>query len=96
MYTGFGFTGSDLLMTRSSDAVIFGCGRIGTIHEFTLAFAEDKIIGILEGAWATDELIREILKANMTRQHETIVFDADPKRLVEQVIKKVKDKKQTK
>jgi uncharacterized protein (TIGR00725 family) len=96
VYTGFGFSGSDLLMTRSSDAVIFGCGRIGTIHEFTLAFAEDKIIGILEGAWATDELIREILKANMTRQHETIVFDADPKRLVEQVIKKVKDKKQTK
>lgn len=95
VYTGFGFSGSDLLMTRSSDAVIFGCGRMGTVHEFTLAFAEGKIIGVLEGDWATDELIKEILKADITRQHETIIFDKDPNRLVEQVIKKIKDKKTT-
>ncbi len=94
VYTGFGFSGSDLLMTRSSDAVIFGCGRVGTIHEFTLAFAEDKIIGVLEGPWTTDELIKDILKADITRQHDTIVFDADPNRLVEQVIKKVKERKE--
>ena len=93
VYTGFGFSGSDLLMTRSSDAVIFGCGRVGTIHEFTRAFAEGKIIGVLEGPWATDELIKDILKADMTRQHDTIVFDTDPNRLVEQVIKKVKELK---
>ena len=96
VYTGFGFSGSDLLMTRSSDAVIFGCGRVGTIHEFTLAFAEGKIIGVLEGPWATDELIKDILKADMTRQHDTIVFDTDPNRLVEQVIKKVKDRNEKK
>jgi uncharacterized protein (TIGR00725 family) len=93
VYTGFGFSGSDLLMTRSSDAVIFGCGRMGTIHEFTLAFAEGKIIGILEGDWATDELIKEILRADITRQHETIIFDADPNRLVEQIIKKVHERR---
>lgn len=93
VYTGFGFSGSDLLMTRSSDAVIFGCGRVGTVHEFTLAFAEGKIIGVLEGPWATDELIRDILKADITRQHETIIFDADPNRLVEQVVKRVKERK---
>ncbi len=93
VYTGFGFSGSDLLMTRSSDAVIFGCGRIGTIHEFTVAFAEGKIIGVLEGEWDTDDLIKEILRADVSRNHDTIVFDSDPKRLVEQVIKKVKERK---
>ena len=93
VYTGFGFSGSDLLMTRSSDAVIFGCGRMGTIHEFTLAFTEDKIIGVLQGDWATDDLIKEILRADITRQHETIIFDTDPNRLVEQVIKKVQERK---
>ena len=93
VYTGFGFSGSDLLMTRSSDAVIFGCGRVGTVHEFTLAFAEGKIIGVLEGDWASDELIKDILRADIARQHDTIVFDKDPNRLVEQVIKKVKDQK---
>ena len=40
IYTGFGFPGRDILLTRSADAVIFGCGRIGTIHEFTVAFED--------------------------------------------------------
>src|SRR4051812_39090602 len=30
IYTGFGYPGRDLILTRSSDAVLFGCGRIGT------------------------------------------------------------------
>ncbi len=93
VYTGFGFSGSDLLMTRSSDAVVFGCGRMGTIHEFTVAFAEGKIIGVLEGDWDTDDLIKEILRADVSRPHDTIVFDTDPRRLIEQVIKKVKESK---
>src|SRR3989344_2416309 len=38
VYTGFGYPGRDLLLTRSADAVICGCGRIGTIHEFVIAF----------------------------------------------------------
>ena len=42
IYTGFGYPGRDLLLTRSSDAVIIGCGRIGTIHEFTIAFEDAK------------------------------------------------------
>src|ERR1700733_174120 len=33
IYTGFGFPGRDLLFTRSCDAIIIGCGRIGTLHE---------------------------------------------------------------
>ncbi|MDE2071742.1 MAG: hypothetical protein KGI70_03370 [Patescibacteria group bacterium] len=60
VYTGFGFPGRDLIMTRSSDAVFFGCGRIGTIHEFTIAFEDQKPIGILEAGWETDEVIKEI------------------------------------
>jgi uncharacterized protein (TIGR00725 family) len=95
VYTGFGFSGSDLLMARSSDAIIFGCGRMGTMHEFTLAYMEGKIIGVLEGDWKTDDLIKELLRADITRQHETIIFDTDPNRLVEQVIKKVSEQKQS-
>jgi low affinity Fe/Cu permease len=48
---------------------------------------------VLEGDWGTDELIKEILRADVTRPHDTIVFDSDPNRLVEQIIKKVKDMK---
>src|SRR5690606_16922811 len=42
VYTGFGYAGANLLLTRSSDAIIFGCGRTGTVHEFMIAFEEQK------------------------------------------------------
>jgi uncharacterized protein (TIGR00725 family) len=90
VYTGFGYAGSDLLLMRSSDAIVFGCGRIGTIHEFTVAFQERKPIGILEGAWDTAELLKDIMARDIERPHDNIVFDKDPNRLIEQLIKLVK------
>lgn len=93
IYTGFGFPGRDLLFTRSCDALFIGCGRIGTIHEFTIAFEDGKPIGILEGEWTMDETIREIL-ARANRPNDKIIFDDNPKRLVQRIIELVeKDKK---
>lgn len=95
IYTGFGFPGRDLMLTRSSDAVIVGCGRIGTFHEFTIAFEDRKPIGVLEGQWQTDDLIKRILEESH-RPNNKIVFDTDPKALVERVIELVKkDKAET-
>lgn len=93
VYTGFGFPGRDLILTRSSDAVFFGCGRIGTIHEFTIAFEDKKPIGILEADWETDEVLKNIID-NGHRPNEKIVFDTDPKALVERVIELVEKDKQ--
>jgi uncharacterized protein (TIGR00725 family) len=92
VYTGFGYPGRDLILTRSSDAVLFGCGRIGTIHEFTIAFEDKKPIGILEADWETDEVLKNIIE-NGHRANEKIVFDTDPKALVERVIELVKKDK---
>lgn len=83
-YTGFGFPGRDMLLVRSSEAVIFGCGRIGTIHEFTIAFEDSKPIGILEGSWMTDEVIHTIIK-NGNRNADQVIFDNDPDRLVKKI-----------
>lgn len=85
VYTGFGFPGRDLLFTRACDAVFLGCGRIGTVHEFTIAYEDGKPIGILEGPWSMDEDIKRILD-NSNRPADKVVFDSDPKRLVEKVI----------
>ena len=93
IYTGFGFPGRDLLFTRSCDAVIIGCGRIGTVHEFTIAFEDGKPIGVLEGEWTMAETIKDII-ARGNRPNDKIVFDSDPKKLVEKVIALIeKDKK---
>ncbi len=92
IYTGFDYSGRNLLLTRSADAVIIGCGRMGTLNEFTIAFEDNKPIGILEGGWETDELVREIVK-KAHRGPGKIVYDSDPKRLVEKLLKLVKKEK---
>jgi uncharacterized protein (TIGR00725 family) len=94
IYTGFGYVGRDILLTRTSDAVIIGPGRIGTFHEFTVAFEDNKPIGILRGPWDTDEILMEIIeKSHRKNDNKKIVFDENPKSLVEKVIALVeKDK----
>lgn len=84
VYTGFGYSGRNLLLTRSADAVIIGCGRVGTINEFTIAFEDGKLIGVLEGPWLTDEIIRDIMVKGH-RPSERVIFDPDPKNLVKRV-----------
>jgi len=92
IYTGFGYSGRNLLLTRASDAVIIGCGRVGTINEFTVAFEDGKALGILEGVWLTDEVIRDIMgKGQRTR--ERIIFDPDPANLVKRLIELLREEK---
>ncbi|MBI1998827.1 MAG: LOG family protein [Parcubacteria group bacterium] len=91
-YTGFGYSGRNLLLTRSSDAVFVGCGRIGTINEFTVAFEDRKPIGVLEGDWETDEVIKMILE-KAHRPNDKIIFDSDPRALVARVVELVKQEK---
>lgn len=85
IYTGFGFPGRDLLFTRSCDAIFIGCGRIGTIHEFTIAFEDGKPIGVLEGPWTMADQIKDMI-AKSNRPGDMVIFDEDPKQLVEKVI----------
>jgi uncharacterized protein (TIGR00725 family) len=92
VYTGFGYPGRDLLLTRSSDAVICGCGRIGTIHEFTIAFEDDKVIGIYKGPWEMGDELEEIA-AKSHRPNNNIVSGDDPKKMVQSVMDLIKSKK---
>ena len=92
IYTGFGYSGRNLLLTRSADAVIFGCGRMGTMNEFTIAYEDDKPMGVLEGPWETDEIFREVVEKSY-RGPGKIVYDSNPKRLVEKVLEMVRKEK---
>jgi uncharacterized protein (TIGR00725 family) len=85
IYTGFGYSGRNLLLTRSAEAVITLCGRTGTLNEFTDAFEDGKIQGILLGAGGTTDLIPEIME-KAKRGTGGIIFEADPKTLVTKVV----------
>ncbi len=92
VYTGFGYPGRDILLTRSADAVVCGCGRVGTIHEFTVAFEDGKPIGILEGDWETDEELKMIIEKGH-RPNVKIAVGDDPKKLVADLIALIKKDK---
>jgi uncharacterized protein (TIGR00725 family) len=92
VYTGFDYSGRNLLLTRSADAIIVICGRMGTLNEFTIAFEDDKPIGVLEGTGGTADMVREIVERSH-RGPGKIVYDSEPKRLLEKVLKAVKKEK---
>lgn len=86
IYTGFGYSGRNLLLTRASDAVIVGCGRIGTVNEFTVAFEDHKPLGVLRGPWEMDEVLIEMLEKSHRKEEGKVTFDEIPKDLVEKLI----------
>lgn len=85
IYTGFDYSGRNLLLTRSADAIIIVCGRMGTLNEFTIAFEDHKPIGVLTGVGGTPELIPQIVEKSH-REEVPIVYDANPKELVSKLI----------
>lgn len=89
--TGFDYTGRDLLLIRSADAVVMVGGRIGTLQEFAVAFEERTPIGIVTGSGGTSDSVKTILKAAKRNRH-TILFGDDPAKLVDDLIK-ILDKK---
>lgn len=92
IYTGFGYSGRNLLLTRSADAVIVTCGRIGTLNEFTDVFEDNKPIGVLTGTGGMADELEEIVRESH-RGPGKVIYDSDPKRLVEQVMALVKQEK---
>lgn len=85
VYTGFNYSGRNLFLTRTSDAIIVICGRIGTLNEFTIGFEDGKPIGVLEGTGGMADMTREIIDKSH-RGPGTVVFSSNPKELLEKVI----------
>lgn len=91
VYTGFDYSGRNLLMTRASDGVIVVCGRMGTLNEFTIAFEDRKPIGVLVNSGGTADLIKSITRSPH-RKGEKIIYDFNPKTLVQKLVKLISQK----
>ncbi len=77
VYSGLHYVGRDNLLITSSDAVLSIGGRLGTLHEFTIAVESNTPIGFLHGAGGVGEEINRLLE--MTKPHNTgtVVFFSD-------------------
>lgn len=61
LYTGLHYVGRDMLLVTSSDAVVSIGGRLGTLHEFTVAMETGTPIGFLQGAGGVSEQINLLM-----------------------------------
>jgi len=95
VYTGFNYSGRNLILTRSSDAVVIICGRIGTLNEFSIAFEDNKPIGVLTGSGGTADKIKEIVETSY-RGPGKIVYNSNPKNLIDELIKLINKEKEIK
>jgi uncharacterized protein (TIGR00725 family) len=91
LYTGMGLMERDLINIRSSDAIVILGGGIGTLNEFTVAFDEEKVVGVLTGSGGVSNHVPEVLKICDREMEDFVVFDSDPKRLIEKVVDKLKN-----
>lgn len=85
VYTGFEYSGRNLLLTRSADAVITICGRMGTLNEFTIAFEDNKPIGVLTGTGGMADEVKGIVE-KAQRGPGKIIYEPNPKKMVEKLL----------
>jgi len=91
VYTGFGLKGRNVINVRSADVVILLGGATGTLNEFTIAYDEGKIIGVLEGSGGVADHIRDIIDFCKKSTRGSVVFDADPERLVQRCLETLRE-----
>ena len=88
LYTGLHYIGRDTLLITSSDAVVSLGGRIGTLHEFTIAMESDTPIGFLQGAGGISEEVQHILSlAQPLRRGAEVIFNDSADDLVQELTK---------
>lgn len=88
LYTGLHYVGRDALLVASSDAVISIGGRLGTLHEFTIAAEMGKPMGFLLGAGGVSSEIDDIIEVSKPLPSDfEVIFDDNPERLVKRLVK---------
>jgi len=62
-------------------------GGIGTLNEFTIAFDEGKLVGVLEGSGGAADQINEIAMLSAKKERKSqLVFESDPCLLVDRCL----------
>ena len=83
IYTGFGLKGRNVVNIRSSDIVIIFGGDMGALNEFTSAYDEGKVSGVVEGSGGIADQIKEIVKLSRKPTSSRIIYSAEPEALID-------------
>jgi uncharacterized protein (TIGR00725 family) len=87
IYTGFGLKGRNVINVRSSDVVIILGGGIGTLNEFTIAYDEGNVVGVLEGTGGAADQIKKIAAISSRREGSELLFESSPEALIDNCLR---------
>jgi uncharacterized protein (TIGR00725 family) len=82
IYTGSGLMGREVVNIRSSDIVLIVGGQSGTLGEFSIAYDEGRLIGVLQGSGGIADLLPQIIGSLHKNTGSVVIYDTDPERLV--------------
>ena len=86
IFTGSGLMGREVVNIRTSDIVIIIGGRSGTLGEFSIAYDEGKLIGVLSGTGGITSEIKDIVSVIQKKTGAKMIYDEDPRSLVKNLI----------
>jgi uncharacterized protein (TIGR00725 family) len=86
IYTGFGLKGRNVVNIRASDIVIIFGGGMGTLNEFTIAYDEGKVIGVLLGSGGIADHIDEIVSFARKTTSAVMISDTDVDVLIDRCL----------
>jgi uncharacterized protein (TIGR00725 family) len=86
IFTGSGLMGREVVNIRSSDIVIIMGGHSGTLGEFSIAYDEGNLIGVLLGTGGIASEIKNIITFIKKKTGAKVLYESDPRLLVENLI----------
>lgn len=87
IFTGSGLMGREVVNIRTSDIVIIIGGHSGTLGEFSIAYDEGKLIGVLHGADGIASEIGGIIKIVKKKTGAKVIHEEDPQVIVSKLLK---------
>jgi hypothetical protein len=87
IYTGDGLMGREVTGIRSCDVVILIGGRSGTLGEFSIAYDEGKLIGVLEGTGGVADHVGDIVRIVAKKTGAALIADSDPQQLMTRLLR---------
>lgn len=86
IFTGSGLMGREVVNIRSSDIVVIVGGHSGTLGEFSIAYDEGRLIGVLTGTGGVADLVDELVGKLAKETGAKVVYEADPDTLVRRLV----------
>jgi uncharacterized protein (TIGR00725 family) len=86
IFTGSGLMGREVVNIRSSDIVIIMGGHSGTLGEFSIAYDEGNLIGVLLGTDGIASEIKHIVKFIKKKTGAKILYESNPHALLDKLI----------